>query len=89
MQHRVEGITFAEGIFTNLTEDHLDYHGTMERYCGAKAKLFHASRGGGVQCRRPLDRAYAPGRDLPGDALRSPKPCRPVGGGNHTCRSGA
>lgn len=45
MQHRVEGITFAEGIFTNLTEDHLDYHGTMERYCGAKAKLFHASRG--------------------------------------------
>lgn len=45
MQHRVEGITFAEGIFTNLTEDHLDYHGTMERYCDAKAKLFHASRG--------------------------------------------
>lgn len=43
-QSRVEGIEFACGIFTNLTEDHLDYHGTMERYGAAKAKLFHQSR---------------------------------------------
>ena len=43
-QHRVEGIPFAVGIFTNLTEDHLDYHGTMERYCAAKARLFQVSR---------------------------------------------
>lgn len=43
-QHRVDGIDFAVGIFTNLTEDHLDYHGTMERYCAAKAKLFQHCR---------------------------------------------
>jgi UDP-N-acetylmuramoyl-L-alanyl-D-glutamate--2,6-diaminopimelate ligase len=38
-QRRVEGIRFAAGLFTNLTRDHLDYHGTMEAYFGAKAKL--------------------------------------------------
>lgn len=40
-QRRVEGIYFAAGIFTNLTQDHLDYHGTMENYFSAKAKLFN------------------------------------------------
>ena len=44
VQHRAEGIDFAVGIFTNLTEDHLDYHGTMDRYCDAKARLFRMSR---------------------------------------------
>jgi UDP-N-acetylmuramoyl-L-alanyl-D-glutamate--2,6-diaminopimelate ligase len=39
-QHRVDGVRFAAGIFTNLTQDHLDYHGTMERYFEAKARLF-------------------------------------------------
>jgi UDP-N-acetylmuramoyl-L-alanyl-D-glutamate--2,6-diaminopimelate ligase len=38
-QRRVEGIRFAAGLFTNLTRDHLDYHGTMEAYFAAKAKL--------------------------------------------------
>ena len=38
--HRVAGIRFAVGIFTNLTQDHLDFHGTMENYCDAKAMLF-------------------------------------------------
>ena len=40
MQKRVEGIRFRVGAFTNLTQDHLDYHGTMEAYCEAKARLF-------------------------------------------------
>ncbi len=37
---RVAGIHYAVGIFTNLTQDHLDFHGTMEAYCDAKALLF-------------------------------------------------
>ena len=39
-QRRTYGIRFAAGIFTNLTEDHLDYHGTMEAYRDAKGLLF-------------------------------------------------
>ena len=39
-QHRVDGIDFDMAIFTNLTHEHLDYHGTMENYFAAKAKLF-------------------------------------------------
>jgi len=39
-QKRVEGIDFDIGIFTNLTHDHLDYHGDLERYKGAKRLLF-------------------------------------------------
>ena len=38
--HRVEGTRFAAGLFTNLSQDHLDYHGTMEQYFAAKARLF-------------------------------------------------
>lgn len=37
---RVYGISFTVGIFTNLTQDHLDFHKTMEAYCDAKAILF-------------------------------------------------
>ena len=38
--HRVAGIRFEVGVFSNLTQDHLDFHGTMEAYAQAKAKLF-------------------------------------------------
>jgi len=38
--HRVAGIHFNVGAFTNLTQDHLDFHGNMEEYAAAKAKLF-------------------------------------------------
>ena len=40
-QDRVAGIRFEAGIFTNLTQDHLDYHGTMENYMQAKKRLFY------------------------------------------------
>ena len=39
-QKRVWGIDFDVGVFTNLTQDHLDYHQTMQRYYAAKAELF-------------------------------------------------
>lgn len=39
-QGRVDGMAFAIALFTNLTRDHLDYHGTLERYEAAKARLF-------------------------------------------------
>jgi UDP-N-acetylmuramoyl-L-alanyl-D-glutamate--2,6-diaminopimelate ligase len=39
-QHRVDGTRFACAAFTNLTQDHLDYHGTLEAYLEAKAMLF-------------------------------------------------
>src|ERR1700719_4993882 len=39
-QQRVFGIPFDVAVFTNLTRDHLDYHGTMENYFGAKRILF-------------------------------------------------
>jgi UDP-N-acetylmuramoyl-L-alanyl-D-glutamate--2,6-diaminopimelate ligase len=38
-QRRVEGIVFAAAVFTNLTRDHLDYHGTMDAYRSAKLRL--------------------------------------------------
>ena len=41
---RVAGITFDVAAFTNLTEDHLDFHKTMEAYCDAKAILFRRCR---------------------------------------------
>jgi UDP-N-acetylmuramoyl-L-alanyl-D-glutamate--2,6-diaminopimelate ligase len=39
-QHRVDGTRFAAVAFTNLSRDHLDYHGTFEAYFEAKARLF-------------------------------------------------
>jgi UDP-N-acetylmuramoyl-L-alanyl-D-glutamate--2,6-diaminopimelate ligase len=43
-QERVAGLHFDVAIFTNLTRDHLDYHGTMENYFAAKRKLFERPR---------------------------------------------
>jgi UDP-N-acetylmuramoyl-L-alanyl-D-glutamate--2,6-diaminopimelate ligase len=43
-QHRVDGIVFDVAAFTNLSREHLEHHGSMEEYFGAKARLFEASR---------------------------------------------
>ena len=39
-QHRIAGLTFAGGVFTNLTRDHLDYHKTFQNYLNAKKSFF-------------------------------------------------
>jgi len=41
-QHRIGGLRFAGGVFTNLTHDHLDYHGTFDNYLKAKKGFFDA-----------------------------------------------
>ena len=50
---RVYGIPYAVGIFTNLTQDHLDFHKTMEAYCDAKAVLFRHCGAGVVNADDP------------------------------------
>lgn len=43
--NRIHGLEFDEVAFTNLTQDHLDYHKTIENYANAKKKLFYKTRG--------------------------------------------
>lgn len=50
---RVYGIRYAVGIFTNLTQDHLDFHKTMEAYCDAKSILFQNCGAGVVNADDP------------------------------------
>ena len=51
---RVRGVRFAVGAFTNLTQDHLDFHKTMEAYREAKAKLFTISDKGVINLDDPV-----------------------------------
>ena len=39
-QHRVDGVRYDRAVFTNLSQDHLDYHASMQEYFAAKARLF-------------------------------------------------
>jgi UDP-N-acetylmuramoyl-L-alanyl-D-glutamate--2,6-diaminopimelate ligase len=48
--HRCDGLYFKVAVFTNLTRDHLDYHGTMENYFDAKKKLFDGRLGEPPAC---------------------------------------
>lgn len=43
LQHRTLGVPVTAAVMTNLTQDHLDYHGSMDRYAAAKARLFARS----------------------------------------------
>jgi UDP-N-acetylmuramoyl-L-alanyl-D-glutamate--2,6-diaminopimelate ligase len=52
--HKVEGMTFNVGIFTNLTQDHLDFHGTMENYRDAKARFFAQVNAGVLNADDPV-----------------------------------
>ena len=71
---RLDGTRFAVLVFTNLTQDHLDFHGSMEEYYAAKRALFDAGRAGRRERRRRVgargSRASCPARDVhAGDAL--------------------
>lgn len=65
--HRVAGLTYDVGVFTNLTQDHLDYHKTMENYFLAKKKLFDISKAGVIN----IDDQY-------GSRIEVPESCRKV-----------
>ena len=60
-QDRVAGVRFDTAVFTNLTRDHLDYHGTLEAYGAAKARLFRVAglRRAVVNVRDPFGRTLA------------------------------
>ncbi len=54
-QKRADALSFQVAAFTNLTGDHLDYHGTMEAYAAAKARLFEILPAGGVAVVNAMD----------------------------------
>ncbi|WP_298215236.1 UDP-N-acetylmuramoyl-L-alanyl-D-glutamate--2,6-diaminopimelate ligase [Acidocella sp.] len=54
-QHRLDGLRFAAAGFTNLTRDHLDYHGSMAAYGAAKLRLFEALLKPGAAIRAMAD----------------------------------
>ena len=58
VQHRTAGLTFDLGLFTNLTQDHLDYHHTMEEYRAAKGLLFDQCRQAVLNLDDPAGRWY-------------------------------
>ena len=64
-QKRLEGCEFEVGTFTNLTQDHLDYHGTMEEYFNAKAKLFTMARNAVLNYDDPMVRGMIKQLDIP------------------------
>ncbi|HEX2088694.1 MAG TPA: UDP-N-acetylmuramoyl-L-alanyl-D-glutamate--2,6-diaminopimelate ligase [Actinomycetota bacterium] len=65
-QRRVDGTRFRCGVFTNLSQDHLDYHGTMDAYLQAKARLFAAelSDRGAINWDSPEGRVIAGQADI-------------------------
>ncbi|MEO5568118.1 MAG: UDP-N-acetylmuramoyl-L-alanyl-D-glutamate--2,6-diaminopimelate ligase [Gemmatimonadaceae bacterium] len=66
-QHRIDGLEFDIAVFTNLTRDHLDYHGSMKDYFAAKAKLLDYLRPHGAAVVNLDDRAWL---GLPGERRR-------------------
>ena len=49
-QHRIDGVHFNLAVFTNFTQDHLDYHGDMDSYFKAKTKFFEMIKKSGSNC---------------------------------------
>ncbi|MCA1710105.1 MAG: UDP-N-acetylmuramoyl-L-alanyl-D-glutamate--2,6-diaminopimelate ligase [Actinobacteria bacterium] len=64
---RVDGVVFDVAAFTNLSQDHLDFHGSMAEYEAAKAQLFtpRRARRGVVNCDDPAGRRIVQGAQIP------------------------
>jgi UDP-N-acetylmuramoyl-L-alanyl-D-glutamate--2,6-diaminopimelate ligase len=63
--HRVDGVEFDVAVFTNLTQDHLDFHGTFDSYRAAKARLFSLLAAGSKPRRNAVINADDPaGRSM-------------------------
>ncbi len=80
--HRVTDIDYEIGIFTNLTQDHLDFHGTLDRYLAAKGLLFQSL----VPRQSSTPRVAVINRDDPVfDTIRRfvPTGCHPISYGFH------
>jgi UDP-N-acetylmuramoyl-L-alanyl-D-glutamate--2,6-diaminopimelate ligase len=58
-QHRMDGVEWCSAAFTNLSHDHLDYHGNMEAYFDAKARLFSEGNFVAKRCVINADDAYS------------------------------
>jgi len=58
-QRRIEGVSFDVAVYTNFTRDHLDYHGTMEKYFAAKSRLIDHLRPHGTVVYNLDDPAWA------------------------------
>jgi UDP-N-acetylmuramoyl-L-alanyl-D-glutamate--2,6-diaminopimelate ligase len=67
-QHRLDGILVDAAVFTNLTQDHLDYHGDFDSYASAKRRLAGLSKPGGVVVRWEDDPAWK-GLEGPGQTI--------------------
>ncbi len=65
MQGRLAGIVPTVAAVTNVTMEHLDYHGTMEAYTQAKGLLFASLRGGGTKVLNADDQSFALFRNIP------------------------
>ncbi|MEL7609003.1 MAG: UDP-N-acetylmuramoyl-L-alanyl-D-glutamate--2,6-diaminopimelate ligase [Bacillota bacterium] len=64
-QRRVYGVTFDVAEFTNLTQDHMDYHKTLENYLNAKKQLFYQSNGAVINADDPHSKELMEGLTLP------------------------
>ncbi len=64
-QNRLSGLTFVCGIFTNLSEDHLDYHPTMEDYFLSKCRLFFSCRHALINTDDPWGKRLCRDRKIP------------------------
>lgn len=71
-QHRVWGVPYSVAVMTNVTHEHLDYHGTFENYRNAKLELFKLANKNKAGLRAGVVNAEDPSADLFAGAVKNP-----------------